>query len=92
MTVKAVRESEMTGDDFLSLEEKVYRTIELLKAARESAANAERNAGRLRDQLSEQEEETVRLRQEVISLRKECEEVRTRIEKMVKQIDALTTA
>jgi hypothetical protein len=69
MTVKAVRESEMTGDDFLSLEEKVYRTIELLKAARESAANAERNAGRLRDQLSEQEEETVRLRQEVISLR-----------------------
>jgi septal ring factor EnvC (AmiA/AmiB activator) len=92
MTVKAVRESEMTGDDFLSLEEKVYRTIELLKAARESAANAERNAGRLRDQLSEQEEETVRLRQEVISLRKEREEVRTRIEKMVKQIDALTTA
>jgi chromosome segregation ATPase len=82
----------MTGDDFLSLEEKVYRTIELLKAARESAANAERNAGRLRDQLSEQEEETVRLRQEVISLRKEREEVRTRIEKMVKQIDALTTA
>ena len=92
MTVKAVRESEMTGDDFLSLEEKVYRTIELLKAARESAANAERNAGRLRDQLSEQEEETVRLRQEVISLRKEREEVRTRIEKMVKQIDALTTS
>jgi septal ring factor EnvC (AmiA/AmiB activator) len=92
MTVKAVRESEMTGDDFLSLEEKVYRTIELLKTARESAAAAERNAARLRDQLSEQEEETTRLRQEVIALRKDREEVRTRVEKMLKQIDALTPA
>lgn len=92
MTVKAAREPEVTGDDFLSLEEKVYRTIELLKAARESAANAERNAARLRDQLSEHEEETARLRQEVIALRKEREEVRTRVEKMLKQIDALTTA
>jgi septal ring factor EnvC (AmiA/AmiB activator) len=92
MTVKAARESEMTGDDFLSLEEKVYRTIELLKTARESAAAAERNAARLRDQLAEQEEETTRLRQEVIALRKDREEVRTRVEKMLKQIDALTPA
>ena len=36
MSLKAVREfsPEVSSDDFHSLEEKVYRTIELLKAAR----------------------------------------------------------
>jgi uncharacterized coiled-coil DUF342 family protein len=43
----------------------------------------------LRDQLEQREEELDVLRGEMVSLRKEREEVRARVEKMLKQIDAL---
>ncbi len=51
MSVKAVRElsTEISPDEFHSLEEKVYRTIELLKTAREAKAAAERDVQRLRE-------------------------------------------
>jgi chromosome segregation ATPase len=92
MSLKAVRElsPEVSSDDFHSLEEKVYRTIELLKAAREAKAAAERDASRLREQLELREEEIESLRGEMIGLRKEREEVRGRVEKMLRQIDELT--
>ncbi len=77
--------------DFQSLEEKVLRTIELLKAARDAKATAERDASRLREQLTEREEELDRIRHDMVALRREREEVRTRVEKMLSQIDALTT-
>jgi predicted nucleic acid-binding Zn-ribbon protein len=44
----------------------------------------------LRQQLEDREEQFESLKGEVVGLRKEREEVRTRIEKMLKQIDALT--
>lgn len=83
-------ELEFSDNDFHSLEEKVYKTIELLKAARESKASAERDAKRVREQLEMREDEIDSLKAEVVALRKEREEVRTRVEKMLKQIDALT--
>lgn len=92
MPVKAVEEevAHISADDFHALEEKVFRTIELLKSAREAKAAAERDAARLRQQLEDREEQFESLKAEVVGLRKEREEVRTRIEKMLKQIDALT--
>lgn len=80
------------ADDFHALEEKIYRTIEQLKAAREAKAVAERMVARLRQQMEERAELFESLRQEVVTLRRDREEVRTRIEKMLKQIDALTAA
>jgi len=91
MSVKAA-EAEMSATDFVSLEEKVYRTIELLKAAREARANAERDSQRVREQLEEREEENDQLRKEVVTLRKEREEVKARVEKMLGQIDAMIAA
>ncbi|HEY6305313.1 MAG TPA: hypothetical protein VI488_02505 [Candidatus Angelobacter sp.] len=79
------------SEDFPALEEKIYKAIELLKAARAAKAAAERDAGRLREQLEQREEELEMLRSEVISLRKEREEVRGRVEKMLKHIDSLVT-
>jgi hypothetical protein len=79
-----------TTADFQALEKKVLRTIELLRAAREAQANAERDANRLREQLAGREEEFESQRSEVIALRKERDEVRTRVEKMLTQIDSLT--
>ncbi len=92
MTVKAMEELPETvpADDFHALEEKIYRTIELLKQAREAKAAAERTAARLREQLEVRDEQTQSLRAEVVALRREREEVRTRVEKMLKQIESLT--
>lgn len=95
MSVKALEEkteSEASSRDFQSLEDKIYRTIELLKAAREAKTHAERDLTRLRQQIKERDEETDELRSELVTLRKEREEVRTRVEKMLKQIDTLTSA
>jgi chromosome segregation ATPase len=95
MSVKVVRDLEneteklVASEDFPALEQKIYKTIELLKSARGAKAAAERDAGRLRDQLEQREEELEMLRSEVVSLRKEREEVRGRLEKMLKQIDVL---
>ena len=94
MSVKAVEEvsAKVPADDFQALEEKVYRTIELYKSAREAKAAAERDNQRLREQLEEREEQVETLRREAVQLRKEREEVRGRVEKMLKQIDLLTEA
>ncbi|MBV9075340.1 MAG: hypothetical protein JOZ10_17070 [Acidobacteria bacterium] len=82
-------ESAVSIDEFQALEEKVYKTIELLKSAREAKAIAERDVSRLREQLEDREEEVETLRQQMVSLRREREEVRGRVEKMLKQIETL---
>ena len=53
--------------DFKSLEEKILRTIELLKSAREAKAAAERDVSRLREKLNEREEEIDTMRQEMVT-------------------------
>jgi len=88
MPAHAVEVAPSTAD-FKSLEEKILRTIELLKTAREGRAVAERDVARLREQLNEREEETETMRQELIALRREREEVRGRVEKMLSQIEEL---
>ena len=92
MTVKAQREldAEISADDFQALEQKVYHTVEMLKAARAAQQTAEREARRLRESFGQRDDEFQNLREEVIALRKEREEVRGRVEKLLKQIDQIT--
>jgi predicted nucleic acid-binding Zn-ribbon protein len=92
MSVKSVEEvsAEVPAEDFEALEEKVYRTIELYKAAKEARTTAERDAKRLREQLEEREEENETMRRELIQLRKDREDIRGRVEKMLSQMDSLT--
>ena len=92
MSVRAVEEvsQQVPADDFHALENKVYRTIELYKAAREARAAAERDALRLREQVEQREEEIDSLKKEVLSLRREREEVRSRVEKMLHEIDSIS--
>jgi septal ring factor EnvC (AmiA/AmiB activator) len=94
MALNAVEQvsEQVPADDFQALEEKVYRTIEMFKAAREAQANAERDAQRLRQQLEDREEELVRLRRETVQLKKEREDIRSRVEKMLAQIESLAQA
>jgi len=81
--------AQVPADDFQVLEQKVYRTIELYKAAREGRAAVERDVQRLREQLEQREEEVETLRREMIQLRREREEIRSRVEKMLLQIDSV---
>ena len=85
-------EFEVPVDDFQALEDKVYRTIELLKAAREAKAASERDSLRLREQLDARDEELQSLKREVIKLRKDREEVRSRVERMMRQIEDVAAA
>jgi len=89
MALKAVEEvsAEVPSDDFQALEDKVHRTIEMYKAAREARVAAERDVQRVRQQLKERDEELESLRREMVQLRKDREEVRRRVEKMLRQID-----
>jgi chromosome segregation ATPase len=83
---------QVPADDFQALEEKVYRTIEMYKAARQSQATAERDAQRLRQQVEDRDEELTRLRREAVQLKKEREDIRARVEKMLAQIESLAEA
>lgn len=91
MSVKTADEvsPQVPAEDFQALEEKVYRTIELYKAAKEARAAAERDIKRLREQLEEREEENESMRRELVQIRREREEVRTRVEKMLAQMESL---
>jgi hypothetical protein len=80
---------QVPAEDFQALEEKVYRTIELYKAAKEARAASERDLKRLREQLEEREEENAAMRRELVQLRKERQDIRGRVEKMLGQMDDL---
>ena len=94
MALNAVEQvaDQVPADDFQALEDKVYRTIEMYKAARQAQAVAERDAQRLRQQMEDREEELVRLRREAVQLKKEREEIRGRVEKMLQQIESIAEA
>jgi hypothetical protein len=91
MALNAVEEvtEQVPVDSFQALEDKIYRAIEMYKAARQAQAAAERDAQRTRQQLEERDEQLVTLRREAVQLRKEREEIRGRVERMLEQIDSI---
>lgn len=94
MALNAVEQvaGQAPADDFQALEEKIYRTIEMYKSARQAQAAAERDAERLRQQLEDRDGELVTLRREAVQLKKEREDIRGRVEKMLHQIESLAEA
>jgi chromosome segregation ATPase len=94
MALNAVEQvaEQVPADDFQALEDKIYRTIEMYKAARQAQAVAERDAQRVRQQMQDREEELVKLRRETVQLKKEREDIRGRVEKMLQQIESLAEA
>lgn len=80
---------EGSASDFQSLETKVYRTIELLKAARSEKAAAEQEVATLRELLEIQAAESETLRNQLQALRQERADVRGRVEKLLGDVDAI---
>jgi hypothetical protein len=90
LQMNLVREaSEAPTDNLHSLEEKIFRTIELLKAAREAKAAADKDIARLRDDLQLKDEELEIMRSENLAMRQDREDVRGRVEKLLEQIDTI---
>ena len=87
--IAALEVTQHSADSLAALEQKIHRTIELLKTARAAKADAERDATRLREQIELREEELESLRNENVALRKEREDVRARVEKLLEQVEAL---
>jgi hypothetical protein len=92
MSTLAEHPPEMTmaaADDFQALEERVLRTVELLKGERELRFSVEQHASRLTHRVEEQAAQVALLEEQLSGLQKEREAVRHRIERLLKQIDEL---
>jgi septal ring factor EnvC (AmiA/AmiB activator) len=82
-------EMTMAADDFQALEERVLRTVQLLKGERELRFSVEQHASRLSHRVEEQAAHVAHLEEQLANLQKEREAVRQRIERLLKQIDEL---
>jgi hypothetical protein len=79
----------LSVDDFAALEERVLRTVNLVKRERLARAAAEEHAAQAEAQLREQTPLAERLQKEVNVLRAERDQVRQRVERLLAQLDAL---
>ena len=79
----------LSTNDFSALEERVLRTVELVRRERHARAVAEERATRAEAQLREQAPLVDQLEKEVSLLRAERDHVRERVERLLAQLDAL---
>jgi hypothetical protein len=79
----------LSVDDFSALEERVLRTVSLVKQERAARTEAEHRAAHAEARLLEQEPLADRLQSEVQSLRVERDHVRQRVERLLSQLDSL---
>jgi hypothetical protein len=79
----------LSTNDFSALEERVLRTVEIVRRERHARAVAEERATRAEAQLREQAPLVDQLEKEVSLLRAERDHVRERVERLLAQLDAL---
>lgn len=92
MSTLAFKDPELSiaADDFSALEQRVLRTVELLKTEREARATAEQNAATLQQLLDEQSTQLTKVQDQVHAFEQERETVRQRIERLLKQLDEIS--
>jgi hypothetical protein len=79
----------LSANDFSALEERVLRTVEVVRRERQARAAAEARAARAEAQLHEQASLADQLEKELGVLRVERDHVRERVERLLAQLDAL---
>lgn len=79
----------LSSADFSALEDRVARTVKLVRTEREARAVAERRAEALDSQLGEQLALVKTLQEEISALNAERDQVRQRVEKLLSQLDSL---
>lgn len=93
MSMLSLEEPEVPveADDFSALEQRIVRAVELVKSERAARAEAEQSAARFR-QLSEEKSAALEHAQEQLrALEREREQVRHRVERLLKQLDEITS-
>ncbi|MEG9433153.1 hypothetical protein [Terriglobus sp. ADX1] len=76
-------------DEFQALEQRVLRTVELIRSEREARATAEAEIVALKELLDTASAENSQLTAELSSLKSEREQVKGRVDAMLKQLDEL---
>jgi len=91
-TAAAVQERELplAADDFNALEQRVLRTVELLKTERETRAAAEQRIAALEHKVQQLTEQSENSAAQIETLEQERETVRTRVERLLKHLDEIT--
>jgi septal ring factor EnvC (AmiA/AmiB activator) len=79
----------VSGDEFSALEERILRTVSMLKRERSARAEAEERAAKAEAQLHEQAPLMEHFEKELNVLRAERDHVRQRVERLLSQLDAL---
>jgi chromosome segregation ATPase len=79
----------LSVDEFSALEERILRTVDLVKRERQERAAAEERAAAAEAKLSEAAPLAESLQKEVSALRGERNAVRQRVERLLSQLDAL---
>lgn len=79
----------LSATDFSALEERIVRTVEVVRKERHARIAAEERAARAEAQLHEQSPVVEQLEKELHVLRSEREHVRERVERLLGQLDAL---
>jgi chromosome segregation ATPase len=77
-------------DDFEALEQRVLRTVGLLKAEREARADADLKTTELQRALEARNSDLLRAEEELAAFKKERDEVRGRVERLLRQLDAIS--
>lgn len=75
--------------DFSALEERVVRTVDVLKRERQARAAAEEHGRQVEAQLHDRTTQVEQLEKEVHALKGERDQVRQRVERLLAQLDAL---
>ncbi|MEZ2347134.1 hypothetical protein [Terriglobus sp. RCC_193] len=76
-------------DEFQALEQRVLRTVELIRSEREARATAEAEVAALKELLDTASAENSQLTAEMHSLKSERAQVKGRVDAMLKQLDEL---
>jgi hypothetical protein len=79
----------LSVDEFAALEERVLRTVNLVKFERQARATAEERAARAELELRGQAPLAEQLQKQISTLREERAQVRQRVERILSQLDAL---
>lgn len=76
-------------DEFQALEQRVMRTVELIRSEREARASAETELAAMKELLDMASAENTALTTEVAAMKTEREQVKDRVDAMLKQLDEL---
>lgn len=76
-------------DEFQALEQRVMRTVELIRSEREARASAEAEVAALKELLDVASSENSSLTSDINAMKQERQQVKGRVDAMLKQLDDL---